>query len=242
MSTTAPDACTTWRGSPRAAHAAGALTLWDLAHSAGAFPVDLDAAGADLAVGCGYKYLNGGPGAPAFLFVAERWQERSGSRSPAGSAMPRRSRSNATTGPPPGIARFLAGTPPILSLTALEAGVDLLLDVDLRRCARKSRALTDPFIALVERALRRAGALPLATPREAARAARRCRSAIRGLSDHAGADRARRDRRLPRARSPALRLRAALRPLRDVWDAVETLGAVMAERVWDQPDSSSEPP
>ena len=198
-----------------AAHDAGALALWDLAHSAGAVPVDLNGAGADLAVGCGYKYLNGGPGAPAFLFVAERWQEQA--RQPltgwlghAGAVRLRRP----TTEPAAGIARFLAGTPPILSLVALEVGVDMLLEVEPAALRAKSVALTERFIELVEERCAGFG-FELASPR----AARRARLAgrlppSRGLSDHAGADRARRDRRFPRAGSAALRLRAALRPLR----------------------------
>ena len=98
-------------------------------------------ADADFAVGCGYKYLNGGPGAPAFVWVHPRMPSASGSRCPAGWAMRRRSSSRPTTGRPPGIARYLCGTPPVLSLAALECGVDTVLAAEpLRRhgarCAR----------------------------------------------------------------------------------------------------------
>ena len=131
------------------AHAAGALVLWDLSHSTGAVPVDLNAAGADLAVGCGYKYLNGGPGAPAYLFVAERWQERlvsplsgwMGHAAPFAFAP--------AYAPSPGINRFLCGTPPILSLLALEAGIDLILQADVGEAAAKSRRLGDLMLQLV---------------------------------------------------------------------------------------------
>jgi kynureninase len=149
------------------AHARGALVLWDLSHSAGAVPLDLAGAQADFAVGCGYKYLNGGPGAPGYLFVASRLQ--------ASVATP-------LTGwfgheqpfafapdyvPAQGIGRFQAGTPPILGLAALEAGVDLLLRADPAWRTAKSRAITQAFVALVEARCREAG-LELISPREPA--------------------------------------------------------------------------
>jgi len=137
----------------RAAHAAGALTVWDLAHSAGALPVDLTAAQADFAVGCGYKYLNGGPGAPAFAWVRpalvnRAWQPLAGW---IGHAAP----FEFTPGyrPAEGIARYLCGTPPILAVAALECGVDTLLAAEplggMAALRAKSLALTRLFARLV---------------------------------------------------------------------------------------------
>ena len=161
-----------------AAHAAGVLTVWDLAHSAGAVPVDLHAAKADFAVGCGYKYLNGGPGAPAFVWVHPRhadrfWQPLSGW---FGHAAP----FAFTPGyqPAPGIRRYLCGTQPILSLSALQCGLDVFGAAEplggMAALRAKSLALTDLFIHLVE--TRCAGyGLGLATPRaHAARGSQVC--------------------------------------------------------------------
>lgn len=145
------------------AREAGALVLWDLSHSAGAVDVDLNACGADLAVGCGYKYLNGGPGAPAFLYVARRHQ--AGLVSPLsgwfGHARPFAFED--AYEPAPGVARFACGTPPILSLAALECGVDLALEAGADALAAKARALGDLFIDRVGEAL------TLESPREGSR-------------------------------------------------------------------------
>jgi kynureninase len=132
------------------AKAAGAMTIWDLSHSAGAVPLHLNDAGAELAVGCGYKYLNGGPGAPAFLYVAEHLQERlvSPLRGWMGHAAPFAFTDDYA--PAPGIGRFLAGTPPILSLAALESGLDAFEGVTMERLWTKSRAMFDVFHALME--------------------------------------------------------------------------------------------
>jgi kynureninase len=137
-----------------AAHQAGALALWDLAHSAGAVPVDLHAAKADFAIGCGYKYLNGGPGAPAFVWVhpdhADRfWQ-------PLAGWMGHASPFEFTPGyrPAAGIARYLCGTPAVLSLAALECGVDTVLAAEplggMAALRAKSLALTRLFAARVQ--------------------------------------------------------------------------------------------
>jgi kynureninase len=150
------------------AHEAGALALWDLSHSAGAIEVDLRACGADLAVGCGYKYLNGGPGAPAFLFAAERLHETM--RSPLSGWMGHAAAFDFIDDyrPARGIGRFLCGTPPILGLLALEAGVDLALEVDMGAVERKSARLWDLFAGQIEA---RCGAhgFQLITRRDAAR-------------------------------------------------------------------------
>jgi kynureninase len=146
------------------AHRHGALMLWDLAHSAGALALDLNGCAVDLAVGCGYKYLNGGPGAPAFLFVARRLQAH---LQPAlsgwfGHAAP--FDFSPDYAPATDIRRMLCGTPPILSLAALDAALDVFADLDLRQVQDKSAMLTQSFIDLVEDALRRLG-LELTTPR-----------------------------------------------------------------------------
>ena len=148
-----------------AARAAGALSLWDLSHSAGAIAIDLNGSGADLAVGCGYKYLNGGPGAPAFLYVAAALQERL--ESPMAGWMGHQApfAFDENYCPAPGIVRFLAGTPPIVAMTALTAGIATFDGVTMKEIEAKSAALSQYFIASVEA---RCPALTLASPREAA--------------------------------------------------------------------------
>ena len=132
-----------------AAQTAGAWTLWDLSHSAGVVEIDLDGSGADFAVGCGYKYLNGGPGAPAYLFVAERLQDRLGSPIAGwmGHAAPFDFAGDYRPGG--GVRRFLAGTPPILSLLALETAVDAIAGAAPADMAAKARRLGDVFLELM---------------------------------------------------------------------------------------------
>jgi kynureninase len=133
----------------RAAHDAGALVLWDLSHSAGAVPVDLNGCEADLAVGCGYKYFNGGPGAPAFAFVAER--HHSALQQPLtgwmGHAAPFAFVDDYA--PAAGIDRLLTGTPSILALAALEEGVRLIAEIGIERLVAKSRQLSEFLRAAV---------------------------------------------------------------------------------------------
>jgi len=133
-----------------AAHAAGALVVWDLSHSAGAIELDLDGSGCDLAVGCGYKYLNGGPGAPAFIYVAERLQEAltnplqgwMGHAEPFAFADDYR--------PAAGINRFLTGTPSILAMAALDAGIATFDGISMADVQAKSRELSRLFVSEVE--------------------------------------------------------------------------------------------
>jgi kynureninase len=152
----------------RAAHEVGALVIWDLSHSAGAIPVDLNGAGADFAVGCGYKFLNGGPGAPAYIFVARRHQAAAvpvlsgwfGHAEPFAFEDDYR--------PAGGIERFLCGTPSVLALAALECGVDLMAEADMGAVRAKSLVLGRIFIALMEAHCGAFG-FTLASPREEAR-------------------------------------------------------------------------
>lgn len=131
-----------------AAHAAGSLALWDLSHSVGAVPVDLNGDSADFAVGCTYKYVNGGPGAPAFLYVREALHERV--RNPISGWFGQNDMFafGLDYAPAQGIGRFLTGTPPLLSLAAIEPGIDLLLEAGMTKVRAKSVRQTEFLIAL----------------------------------------------------------------------------------------------
>lgn len=225
------------------AHAAGALTVWDLAHSAGAVEVDLTAAGADFAIGCGYKYLNGGPGAPAFVWVHPRhadrfWQPLAGwwsHESPFQFTPDYR--------PAAGIARYLCGTQPILSMTALECGLDALAAAEpfggMASLRHKSLALTDLFILLVEQRCAGQG-LELVTPRE-----HHLRGSQVGFTRAEGAHAivqaliARGVIGDFRAGPPDI-MRFGFTPLyvgfEDVWHAAEHLAAVLASGEWRRPE------
>jgi kynureninase len=216
------------------AHAAGALMLWDLAHSAGALPVDLNAAKADLAVGCGYKYLNGGPGAPAFLFVAERHQ--AAIRPPLAGWMGHAHPFTFDVGyePAAGIARNLCGTPPVLSMSALDAALDVMLEADMGALRAKSLALGDLFLALVEQRCAAHGF-------RNGSAARHERGSQVGLLHPEGY--AIMQALIARGvigdfRAPDM-LRFGFAPLynryTEVWDAVDALTSVMDQRAWDAP-------
>jgi len=220
----------------RRVHDRGALMLWDLAHSAGALPVDLGACDADLAVGCGYKYLNGGPGAPAFLYVAQRLQDSF--RSPLtgwlGHAAP--FDFDPLYRPAPGIASAIVGTPPILSLAALEIGIDLALEADLAAVRAKSLALARLFVARVAESCAGSG-LTLASPAEdEARGSQICYAHPDGYAIMQAL--------IARGvigdfRAPDI-LRFGFTPLytsfADVFDAVEILRCVLASGEWDRPE------
>ena len=214
------------------AHRAGALALWDLAHSAGAVPVDLNGANADFAVGCTYKYLNGGPGSPAFAWVPKRHQARLaqplsgwwGHRTPF--AMDPRYT------PDDGIGRFLCGTQPIVSMALVETGLDIFLETDMHAVRRKSLALTDHFIALVES--RCAGhALSLVTPR--AHAQRGSHVSFEHPHGYEVMQALIARGVIGDYREPSV-LRFGFTPLYtrfvDVWDAVETLRDILERQTW----------
>jgi kynureninase len=214
----------------------GALMLWDLAHSAGALPVELGGCDADFAVGCGYKYLNGGPGAPAFLYVAQKLQESF--RSPLtgwlGHAAP--FDFDPFYRPAPGIASTAVGTPPILSLAALEIGIDLALEADLAALRAKSLALARLFVEQVTESCAGFG-LTLASPsRDAERGSQICYAHPDGYAIMQAL--------IARGvigdfRAPDI-LRFGFTPLytsfADVFDAVAILRAVLASGEWDRPE------
>jgi len=221
----------------RAAHEAGALAVWDLAHSAGAVPVDLNGAQADFAVGCGYKYLNGGPGAPAFVWAHARHADRF--EQPLSGWMGHAAPFRFTTDyqPAPGIARYLCGTPPLLSMAALECGIDTVLAAEplggIAALREKSLALGELFIELVE--ARCAGhGLALASPRDPAlRGSQVCFA--RGEGAYAIVQALIEQRVTGDFRAPDI-LRFGFTPLYtryiDVWTAVERLAQVLDSGIW----------
>ncbi|GAC1342461.1 MAG: kynureninase [Candidatus Dormibacteria bacterium] len=210
-----------------AAHDAGTLVLWDLSHSAGALPLALDADGVDLAVGCGYKYLNGGPGAPAYLYVTERLAELLPSVLPGwmGHAAPFSFEEGHR--PAPGVARQLCGTPPILSLVGLESGVDLWLEVDMAEVRRRSEQLSQLFLDLVSARCQGLGLIPICP---AAAAERGSQVAFRHPDGYALMQALIERRVVGDFRSPDV-VRFGITPLYlravDVWDAVEAIRAVL---------------
>ncbi|MFL5830152.1 MAG: kynureninase [Solirubrobacteraceae bacterium] len=152
----------------RLAHAVGALTLWDLSHSAGSVPVALDANGADLAVGCTYKYLNGGPGAPAYMYVRRELQDSLSQ--PIWGWLGRRDPFEMEPGyvPAAGMRRFLSGTPPVLALQAVDVGVKLVAEAGMHAIRTKGIALTKLAIELADARLAQQGVV-VASPRESER-------------------------------------------------------------------------
>lgn len=218
-------------GLTAAAHAAGALVLWDLSHTVGALPVDLNAAGVDLAVGCTYKYLNSGPGAPAFLYVRRDLQDTLLNPLSGWFGQKDQFDMGLTYAPAPGLTRFLTGTPPQLALAAIEPAVDLLLEAGLDRLRAKSVAQTEYLIALWEAWLAPLG-VSLNSPREAAR---RGSHVSLGHPDALRLDRALIEAMdvIPDFRYPD-NLRLGIAPLYtrfvDIYDGLDRLRTVLVER------------
>ena len=221
------------------AHATGALTVWDLAHSAGAVPVNLHAAQADFAIGCGYKFLNGGPGAPAFVWVNPRWvnQAEQPLSGWLGHAAP--FEFSTAYAPAAGIARYVCGTPPVLSLAALECGVATVLAAEplggLPALHAKAQALTGLFIDQVQRRCRAADLTLLSPADPRQRGCQVSFSAPEGAYAMVQALIARGvvgDFRAPDV------LRFGFTPLTlrfvDVWDAVDQWQQVLAHQEWRQ--------
>jgi kynureninase len=214
----------------RLVHDAGALVLWDLSHAVGAVPIDLRASGADLAVGCTYKYLNGGPGAPAFLYVRRELQERL--RSPIQGWFGQRDQfaMGPVYEPAAGIERFGVGTPPVLGMAAVEVGARLVAEAGVDRLAAKGRTMTDLMVALGDAWLAPHG-VALASPRSTERrgshvtfAHPRAWQLTQALIERGV---------VPDFRTPE-RVRLGPAPLYtrfvDVWDAMDRFREVLAER------------
>jgi kynureninase len=223
------------------ARSAGVVTIWDLSHSAGAVPVDLDDAGPDFAVGCGYKYLNGGPGAPAFLYVAKRhighlampltgW---------LGHAKPFAFETHFR--PADGIARARVGTPPILSLVPLEVGVDIVADATIAALRAKSVRQTDLLMAIVAQELREFGVETVSPADATLRGSQVCLHhpqawpitqalIARGI--------------IGDFRAPNI-LRLGIAPLyigfSELWDAVAAIKEIMSSGSWNQPEFQATP-
>jgi len=224
------------KGRTRDAHDKGALTVWDLSHSAGALPVDLEAADADFAVGCGYKYLNGGPGAPAYLFAARRhhasmvppltgWM---GHEAPFAFDTDYR--------PASGIERHLCGTPSVIAMAALEVGVSIVARADIGLVREKSRRMGDLFLQLVRERCRDRG-LTIACPEDSG--VRGSQVSLRHASGYPIMQALAARGMIGDFRAPDV-LRFGLTPLYlryvDMWDAVTILSEVLESEVYLEPE------
>lgn len=216
-------------------HECGALSIWDLAHSAGAVPIDVHKAGADYAIGCTYKYLNGGPGSQAFVWVNPALVDVVRQPLSGWFGHTRQFAMEAQYAPSSGIARYLCGTQPITSLAMVECGLEIFAQTDMASLRAKSLALTDLFIALVE-ARCAAHGLALITPREHAKRGSHVSfehpegyAVIQALIARGVIG----DYREPRI------MRFGFTPLYtsfvEVFDAVEILGEILDQKTWDQP-------
>lgn len=218
-----------------AIHAGGARVIWDLCHSAGALEIDLAGSGADMAVGCTYKFLNGGPGSPAYIWVAEELVNRFAQPLSGWWSHAKPFEMSPDYAPADGIRRFLTGTQPIVSMSVAELGLDIASRVDMAEVRRKSLALSDLFIELVESGLSD-HPVEIVTPCEHAHRGSQVSIAhpegfaimsaliARGfIGDY---------------REPHI-LRFGLTPLylgyADVWDTVEALRDILDNRLWDDP-------
>ncbi len=222
-----------------AAHNAGAVIVWDLSHSAGIAPIDLHGCDADFAVGCGYKHLNGGPGAPAFIYVARRYHERF--MQPISGWMGDARPFEFLPGyePAAGISRYLSGTPPVIAMAALEASVELILEAPMEAIRRKSIALCDVFIALMDRHCADS-ALELISPRDGAW--RGSHLSYRHEASYPIMQALIRSGIIGDCRPPDL-MRFGFAPLYlryvDLWDAVMRIAEVLRTREWDRAEFRS---
>lgn len=217
------------------AHASGALILWDLSHSAGAMPISLDACDVDMAVGCGYKFLNGGPGAPAFLYAAKRLHDDLHQPLSGWLGHARPFDFTADYEPAPGILRFASGTPSILAMAALDCGLEVFEGLNLGSLRHKSLAQGDLLIELIE-SREALTTLKLASPREHVK--RGSQVCFRHEGAYAMCQALIADGVIGDFREPDI-LRFGLAPLYlrhvDIFDAVEKLEAIAATGRWREP-------
>jgi kynureninase len=220
------------RSMTRLCHERGALAIWDLSHSAGAVPLHLDRDEVDFAVGCGYKYLNGGPGAPAFLYVTSRHQDAI--RPPLSGWMGHEAPFAFDTDyrPAPGIDRHLCGTPAILAMAALEVGVEIGSRADLSLIRAKSRKMGELFLDLVE-------GLPLAPAGPSDAEKRGSQVSLRHPEGYAIMQALIAENVIGDFRAPDI-LRFGFTPLylryTDVWDAAAVLKRVLETGAWRRPE------
>jgi kynureninase len=220
----------------RICHERGALVIWDLSHSAGAVPLHLDRDDVDFAVGCGYKYLNGGPGAPAYLYVAERHQEAI--RPPLSGWMGHEAPFAFDTDyrPAPGIERHLCGTPAILAMAALEVGVEIMARADMEQVRAKSQKMGDLLLRLVDETCQGLGLTP-ACPRDSGK--RGSQVSLRHAQGYPIMQALIAENVIGDFRAPDI-LRFGFTPLYlryvDVWDAVMVLKRILESGAWQRPE------